>query len=43
MLDKEIKGYEELSFISNYAKSYAVKAKKISYNEGFKAALGLGE
>jgi hypothetical protein len=43
MLDKEIKGYKELSFTSNYAKSCAVKAKKISYNKGFKAALSLGK
>jgi hypothetical protein len=43
MLDKEIKGYKELSFTFNYAKSRAIKAKKIGYNKGFKAALSLGE
>jgi hypothetical protein len=43
MLDKEIKGYKELSFTSNYAKSYTIKAKKIGYNKGFKAVLGLGK
>jgi hypothetical protein len=43
MLDKEIKGYKVLSFTFNYTKSCAIKAKKIGYNKGFKAALGLGE